>query len=122
MELCTRTQDGAVTLDLYGQFPRSIDDLVTLRDKMDRALAGHRGPIVIFLHNAHHINSVQFGLLMRVAIETRRTGSVAPRVAVVSPEVRVRNLFNTCFPFVRAYETEDEALDHMGNVPRIQGE
>ena len=107
MDLSKRNVDSVLVVDIFGQFPDSMDEVRTLREAIRSLLGGHNGRVVFHLHDADYLRSAHLGAVIG---GVREAGIDVEAVRLVSASHEVRSILNVIGPVVRTFETEDEAV------------
>ena len=108
MDLSKRQVDSVLVVDVFGQFPDSMDEVRTLRESIRGLLGSHNGRVVFHLHDADYLRSAHLGAVIG---GVREAGIDVEAVRLVSASHEVRSILNVIGPVVKAFGTEDEAID-----------
>jgi anti-anti-sigma factor len=111
VDVNTREVEGALIVDLFGQFPHGKDEIHSLADAIRDAIVEQSNPIVFNMPDADRLTSIHIGVLLR-AIKAANVQSSS--FSIVSPRNSIREIFQVVDGLFRAYETEAEALNPRG--------
>jgi hypothetical protein len=111
MEITGHDIEGKKIVRLKGCFSDDPAEIETSRESIKAIIEGHTGPIIFHFIDISDLRDIHVGVMLWAL--PARAGRAA--VAIVSEEKHIRDIFVISDGLLRAFKTEEEAINALPN-------